>query len=177
MGHIVNLGSEIQAQITYHEIELLAKENEDGKLSCEMSQFDTCIHGKLVQMMEENFGCTTPWFVGNNSRICTDPEKVRGSFDIMYTRSTNQMNDCNVPCHRLETFVSGKNTDTAKTENETKINLYFQPSTMISEEHILYTAVSLFAEIGGYMGLLLGYSLLSFAQTIGEFIERKMKTQ
>ncbi len=34
---------------------------------------------------------------------------------------------------------------------------------MVSEEHQLYTGLSLFAEIGGYVGLLLGVSLWNFA--------------
>jgi hypothetical protein len=56
-----------------------------------------------------------------------------------------------------------------------QITLYFQPRVMRSEEHHLYTVLSLLAEIGGYVGLLLGYSLLHAASSISSFLETKIK--
>ena len=46
---------------------------------------------------------------------------------------------------------------------------------MFSEELILYTPLSLFAEIGGYVGLLLGVSIWNFAAWISNLIEVKVK--
>ena len=46
---------------------------------------------------------------------------------------------------------------------------------MFSEELTLYTPLSLFAEIGGYMGLLLGMSLWNFASWISDILEVKIK--
>ena len=53
--------------------------------------------------------------------------------------------------------------------------LYFAPRTMYSEEKIFYTPLSLFAEIGGYVGLLLGVSLLNFATWISDVLQVHMK--
>ena len=49
---------------------------------------------------------------------------------------------------------------------------YFAPKAIISEEKSLYTPLSLFAEIGGYVGLLLGVSLWNLAELITQLISR-----
>ena len=53
--------------------------------------------------------------------------------------------------------------------------LYISPRTMFSEELPLYTPLSMFAEIGGYVGLLLGVSLWNFASLISDMLEVKIK--
>ncbi len=47
---------------------------------------------------------------------------------------------------------------------------------MFSEDHELYTILSLFAEIGGYVGLLLGVSLWHFAEWGAGLLETKIKS-
>ena len=46
---------------------------------------------------------------------------------------------------------------------------------MYSEELELYTSLSLMAEIGGYVGLLLGVSLWHFASWISDLLEVKIQ--
>ena len=46
---------------------------------------------------------------------------------------------------------------------------------MLSEELQLYTSLSLMAEIGGYVGLLLGVSLWHFASWMNDLLEAKIK--
>jgi hypothetical protein len=53
--------------------------------------------------------------------------------------------------------------------------LYYAPRTMFSEELEFYTSLSLMAEIGGYVGLLLGVSLWHFASWISDIVEVKIK--
>ena len=56
-----------------------------------------------------------------------------------------------------------------------QLYLYFASRTMVSEELTLYTPLSLFAEIGGYVGLLLGVSIWNFAAWISDGLEVKIK--
>ena len=44
----------------------------------------------------------------------------------------------------------------------------------MSEEHYFYSGLSLLAEIGGYLGLLLGLSFLNLASWIGESLQKKI---
>ena len=46
---------------------------------------------------------------------------------------------------------------------------------MLSEELTLSTPLSLFAEIGGYVGLLLGVSIWNFAAWISDILESKIQ--
>ena len=41
-------------------------------------------------------------------------------------------------------------------------------------EHLLYPILTLFAEIGGYVGLILGYSLFDLASSINGVIKTKL---
>ena len=52
-----------------------------------------------------------------------------------------------------------------------QLYLYFAPRTMFSEELELYTSLSLMAEIGGYVGLLLGASLVNIGQINGVLLD------
>ena len=47
----------------------------------------------------------------------------------------------------------------------------FQPWVKRSKEMLSYTSLSLMAEIGGYVGIFLGYSLLNLADSIYQFLQ------
>ena len=49
----------------------------------------------------------------------------------------------------------------------------FQPWVKKSKEMLSYTSLSLMAEIGGYVGIFLGYSLLNLADSIYQFLKIK----
>ena len=55
---------------------------------------------------------------------------------------------------------------------DSSLTLYFKKSIQVRESYIAYPESSLFAEIGGYMGLLLGFSLLDFAKVVDIFSKR-----
>ena len=44
----------------------------------------------------------------------------------------------------------------------------------MSEEHHFYSVLSLLAEIGGYLGLLLGVSFLNFASWLAGILQKKI---
>ena len=46
---------------------------------------------------------------------------------------------------------------------------------MLSEELTLYTSLTLFAEIGGYVGLLLGVSIWNFTAWISDILKLKLQ--
>ena len=45
---------------------------------------------------------------------------------------------------------------------------------MMSEEHYFYSGLSLLAEIGGYLGMLLGISFLNFASVFAALVQSKL---
>ena len=55
------------------------------------------------------------------------------------------------------------------------ITLYFKTSVALRENHIAYDVASLFAEIGGYSGLLLGVSVFDVLAKPLNFLSQKIK--
>ena len=98
------------------------------------------------------------------------------SFWIAWNRVTNQRKDCNIPCHSATVSLGAKNYQNKTGEQDYGLlYLYYAPRVTQSIEHLLYTILNLFAEIGGYVGLILGYSLFHVAALISGAIETKVK--
>ena len=51
--------------------------------------------------------------------------------------------------------------------------LAFQKWIKKSEEKLIYTELNLLAEIGGYVGIFLGYSLLNLADNLYNFVNTR----
>ena len=72
-----------------------------------------------------------------------------------------QMRDCLKPCHSLEISTTSNVTPNPSKTSKSYLFLYFQVVVTKSEEKRLYGWRNLFAEIGGYVGIFLGYSFLT----------------
>ena len=62
-----------------------------------------------------------------------------------------------------------------KDNSTSQLTIYFGTSVSIRESHIAYGSSSLFAEIGGYTGLILGFSFFDFAKLFNFVSERIQK--
>ena len=175
MGYKIYLGEVVQAQISVQDNHQLDRILENGERTCSDHHYDNCIYDMLAREMQSRTedNCTVPWVL-KSSRICTKPHDINTTFWIAWNRVTNQKKDCMIPCHSLQVTVGGKNyQNTTKTKGY--LYLYFAPRVPKSTEHFLYTFLSLIAEIGGYVGLLLGYSLFNLAAWTSDLIQAKIK--
>ena len=185
MGHEIRVGEKISAQVNMHDVGQMEMDyvdphgdvhfnsmaQTDHGSTCSRENYDDCIYRKLTAAMLSNTkdNCTVPWFPGNNT-ICTKWPDVNTTFWIAYNRITNQWNDCNRPCKTMMLEIGGKTYGRVTDENTGELLLYFSSTAMKTREHLLYEFESLVAEIGGYLGLLLGYSCLDLSSTILELI-------
>ena len=64
------------------------------------------------------------------------------------------------------TFAGFDSTDYNGNENETYVKFYMKEQIQVKRSHMNYSEVSFFAEVGGYIGMLLGVSLVDFASLI-----------
>ena len=95
---------------------------------------------------------------------------------IAYNRVTNQHNDCDTPCHRLIVDLGAKEMITLDNNKTSAVfHFYFPQKMLVIKENYLYTVLNLLAEIGGYMGLLLGYSLFNIATFVNKIIDYHIK--
>ena len=73
----------------------------------------------------------------------------------------------------MQVSASGDNVVQAKA-GKPQLILYFQTRIQMGDENYLYPALSLFAEVGGFMGLILGYSILNMAEFVVSTFEKYM---
>lgn len=183
MGYKLYRGEIMQSQITVTDIKILERElPEDEKeqsvtKTCSKEVYDDCIYGMLARVMRENTddNCTVP-YIRDDSKICTKPKDINTTFWVAWNRVTNQMKDCTIPCRSATVNLGAKNyvNKTIDVQDYALLYLYYAPRVTQSVEHWLYTILSLFAEIGGYVGLILGYSLFNLASWISDAIETKI---
>ena len=113
---------------------------------------DQCINDELYQESIRTIGCTTPFSFGS-SKICQDPSKI--ALELYDKYKVQHNHTCPVSCAKtLMHFMEKKKND----KNEVRIN--FPKQIKLFTAYYSYELLSLCAEIGGYIGLLLGVSLL-----------------
>lgn len=196
MGHTIKAGESIHSQVSINEVHQLPtyytsvdnvhhqSENEAKHYEtvCSEIKFDECIQQELTRQMihQTDENCLVPWFptkysieqIGSH-QVCTKENDVNASYWIYYNKITNQQNDCNRPCKSIIVSVGGKNYNYNKNNNYGTAMFYFSMTSTKTMENYLYTFTNLFAEVGGYLGLLLGYSCLDLASSMWYLAKKK----
>ena len=148
-----------------------------GKKSCSNEAYADCIYDMLDRLMRKSTedNCTVPYIRGADS-ICTKPNDINTTFWIAWNRVTNQLKDCNLPCHYVTANLGAKNYIKNNISDQEHATLYIYYPSRLSKatEHWHYTTLDLFAEIGGYVGLILGYSLFNLASWMIAAVESKI---
>ena len=129
-------------------------------------------------------GCSSP-FLPFKDHICTDEKSANVANLIFEKAKMVYGGKCLNPCQYLQTLMittltnqwhnpqklkfNGKNP-------HSKITLVFQPAVKKTTAYHSYGTLSLFAEVGGYLGLLLGYSLYNITELIDFFYLKFIKS-
>ena len=174
--------------------------SEDAKSSCsdEMSfSFDQCFDGWLTNMLLTEGGCTPP-YVENKTHLCnsqSDWDKFLAANDRRDSLvKSHRFRICPRPCATMKgnikfvTEIPMKHCDRCGTFSGNKtlqklvpqgaelsrIILTIKEEFEVTRSFFAYTPLAFFAEIGGYLGLFIGYSLVSLAD-LGSWIVEKGK--
>ena len=128
----------------------------------------------IVRNLEETFNCTSFQITGNKSKaFCTtggggQQGKMNGAkekYDRMSEADLVNLTGCLPSCDRFEmafedtpdirTFPGGRNPYMI-------LDLQFEDGSYdVREEYIVYDSSNFIADVGGYLGLLMGHSILS----------------
>ena len=164
-GYELWINTKTEFTIGFQEHFQLPKVRADGTSGCTQEEFDHCMYSMLERKMRAGTSdnCTVPW-VKNNSKICTKQSDVTKAFLIQISRYRNQKEDCNHPCHSL--VIQGGSKVVNDTKKIGKTRIFFQPLVPVTKEKYLYLFGDMFADIGGYVGILLGYSVLNLVDFI-----------
>ena len=102
--------------------------------------------------------CSVPWAV--NTSICTSTEDVKTAMNMANDITSFGVQDCTKPCQSMPLRVTGGG---ESRKSYVSMTLKFEPLVTVSTERDLYGIWTMFAEVGGYVGIFVGYSLLSLA--------------
>ena len=135
--------------------------------------YDYSFYDIVANQNEDKFNCTVPFHpltlskkTGNIIEIC--PDMIRGKAAYRNYKSfvqTGPSSSSMRPCAGMDVFLGLPDIDTGP-EDEAYIRLYLKTDIKIKSIILYYDSNTLFAEIGGYLGMLLGFSLLDFTSIV-----------
>ena len=112
--------------------------------------------------------CTIPWAL-NNTNICTAPLDMQTAYQRLVIIDQEERINCPKKCVSMPILLTGE--EVSYLPDEISLRFWFQPWIDQSVEKDLYTFLSLLAEVGGYVGIFCGYSVL----TLIDWLYHKMK--
>ena len=120
----------------------------------------------MDQDIWKNYGCVFPLRTNKpNESVCTLEKSHLSNWQNTILRNFHDW--CFWPCETMTvTFAGFDSTADDGNENETYVKFYMKEQIQVKTSHFSYTKVSFLAEIGGYIGLLLGVSLMDLASLI-----------
>ena len=142
--------------------------------------FDATLFNRINQDLENKFNCTVPFLpyfkselTGHETRVCREENKsMEASKRYDYLRSSGQSSLCPSPCEGMDIYLGLPFISKAES-NFTYIKIYLKSSVKIKSIVYDYTFLSLVAEVGSYVGLILGISVVNIALNINfMFIQR-----
>ena len=119
---------------------------------------DACFDALAYEESMKELNCTWP-FNKKSFKICRDYDKAKKAKTIGEKYFKNKYDQCLVPCINLETKADGNIWESSKNSGRKYIQFKFKENVKVFEAYYTYNELSLIAEIGGYVGLFLGWSV------------------
>ena len=145
----------------------------------------------LENYYNKRLGCLLPWSIQNRKNnhtgnICLGKDKFweykNISMNILKPKEQDDLikDDCLIPnCHQ-RSWETKKEILTSYEKSGFEFIMPKQPKVLERREVQLYTPIHFFADVGGYLGLLLGESLISYIIITAKFIRvigKKLKNK
>ena len=121
---------------------------------------DDCADEQKFQESLREVGCTVPFFK-NKAHVCNDEEKAEKALEF-YKRIVQKRDfkNCLKPCHYLKAYLI-QSQHVQQQTNKAVLLRFGDDGIQVTSAFDAYGELSLFADIGGYVGMFLG---LSFSQ-------------
>ena len=120
----------------------------------------------MDQNLMEKFKCVSPIHTNlPNERQCTLNSSMRNPY-IDFLRSDVFDSYCSIPCASMGIIFQTSNIE-KPSMNEAQVKFYFKTYIKKNSSFWSYSLISLLGEVGGYVGLLLGISVLDVAKLFG----------
>ena len=136
----------------------------NNQLGCDMN-----IYGNMMNKMK----------VCNSSVHYDEWRNISAMLEKAETNFVNKLTGCLPSCHRNEYVLTGKELKKNKVFSfwsvETRLQLDFiilDSSYKEEEQYVIYDFNSFIGDVGGFLGLLLGYSALSIYDALDSLLKR-----
>ena len=115
----------------------------------------------------KELGCTTPFGL-NLDKICTDKNLgIRATKLYTHNFFNNHIEDCLYPCQFLNILL----TPQSLRQNDNEMSSFLlEEYIKVSKSTYAYTELELMAELGGYVGLFMGFSIFDLRCIINRII-------
>ena len=145
--------------------------------------FDDTLYKKMNAELDQKFNCTVPFLpaiaskkTGLATEICKDPKiglKAIERYNHFRSRGLSNMNE--LPCAGMDIYLGLPFITNNGDENEAYIKIYLKPSIKVKNTVLNYDFVTVVAEVGGYIGLLLGISVVDITIKINSLLVRVVR--
>ena len=129
---------------------------------------DLCVWNEIHQTSLEKLGCTTP-FGPKKTDICVDKTLAQGAIELMKHLRIPANNRCLDPCTTVVPHLSVIGQEIGPDQGMSYLSIKLPRKIKVISSYFSYKVLSLIAEIGGYVGLFLGVSVLDL-KTVVDFI-------
>ena len=130
----------------------------------------------------QKLGCILPWVLKNNIRndsmnLCKGKEKFKEykkiAMNILRSEASKELfnEGCFIPNCKQQSWIIKKEKTLVRNKTGFQFEVPQHMKVLVREEVELYTLINFFAEVGGYLGLLLGESILSYLITASTWFQ------
>ena len=176
-----NVGQKLYMEITY---EILKENYAKTCKFYDLNAFDNCHIAEMEERILKKFNCTVPFLTNPKHKVCSSKKNYKEASKYFSSLQLRQFAKCASPCVNMLTtfgfpFFSNNNQSTGF------VKLYFKNIVKITEDFVSYDLLryyqketffkqqsyfSMVAEIGGYSGLLIGFSLMDIVSLYRNFL-------
>ena len=150
------------------------------------SLFDDTLYERINEQLEKEFNCTVPFLpqikskiTGDYVEICRNPNKSVNAYrQYDYLRASGQSTLCQSPCGGMDIYLGLpfiSTNDWPQSQTWAFIKIYLKSTVKIKSEVLDYSPLQLLAEVGGYVGLLLGISAVNVVIIINSVLTKYVK--
>ena len=162
---VVQDGNNVDVKLRYEVFKILNTEerpcNDDPEYN-----LDECFENLTYEESMATMNCTGP-LLNNKDNICTDKEHLKEAENIRKKYQNARDERCPEACTFSDITVIAN----TKTVNNSLVLINYAGQVKVIESYFVYDGISLVAEIGGYVGLFLGYSIKQITEITRSIVQ------
>ena len=168
------MGKPSMAKISYTVYHLLDYHDERCDNSDSYS-LDDCFFCQVDNKLLQEIGCTTPFGISTD-KICRNQTLGYNAFKIFeLSHMIDGSFGCKHPCSYVKVATEMKELTKEAAETSNGVFLTFEDEVTVVKAQYTYSILSLFAEVGSYIGLFLGYSVYQLSSYLNVMLSKLYK--